>query len=200
LNGAKAEGLRTGENPALWRGHLDQVLTKRKKSEVQHHPALPYEQMPAFWQSLAAETSDAARMLRWIILAACRFNEAHDIDIDDEVKGDTWTIPAVRMKAEREHKVPLTDAALAQLPFRPEILGRKKVFIPNPIFRERSFRAISRASHEKPSNEWLLRANSCPWQLSNFVFIPEMILKSGRFNVPPVPRATRAITPTWRRR
>jgi hypothetical protein len=45
-----------------------------------------------------------------------------------------------------------------------------------------------------------LGANSCPWQLSNFVFIPEMILKSGRFNVPPVPRATRAITPTWRRR
>jgi hypothetical protein len=48
LNGAKAEGLRTGENPALWRGHLDQVLTKRKKSDVQHHPALPYEEIPRF--------------------------------------------------------------------------------------------------------------------------------------------------------
>jgi integrase len=119
LNAAKAEELRTGENPALWRGHLDQVLARRKKSEVKHHPALPYEEMPEFWKSLAGETSDAARMLRWIILTACRFNEAADIDPAAEVKSDLWTIPAIRMKAEREHKVPLTNLALAQLPFRP---------------------------------------------------------------------------------
>ena len=62
LNGAKAEGLRTGENPALWRGHLDQVLAKRKKSDVQHHPALPYEEIPRFMTSLAGDTSDAARI------------------------------------------------------------------------------------------------------------------------------------------
>jgi integrase len=119
LNGAKAEGLRTGENPALWRGHLDQVLAKRKKSDVQHHPALPYEEIPRFMTSLASDTSDAARMLRWIILTACRFNEAYEMDLGAEVKGDTWTIPAVRMKADREHKVPLTSMALAQLPFQP---------------------------------------------------------------------------------
>ncbi|MCC8954097.1 integrase arm-type DNA-binding domain-containing protein [Bradyrhizobium sp. Pear77] len=119
LNAAKAEGLRTGENPALWRGHLDQVLARRRKSEVKHHPALPYEEMPQFWQSLASDTSDGARMLRWIILTACRFNEADEMDVAREVKGDLWTIPAARMKAEREHKVPLTDLALAQLPFRP---------------------------------------------------------------------------------
>jgi integrase len=119
LNGAKAEGLRTGENPALWRGHLDQFLARRRKSDVQHHPALPYEQMPDFWKSLAGDTSDAARMLRWIILTACRFNEADAMDPASEVKGDLWTIPAIRMKAEREHKVPLTDLALAQIPFRP---------------------------------------------------------------------------------
>lgn len=119
LNGAKAEGLRTGENPALWRGHLDQFLARRRKSDVQHHPALPYEEMPDFWKSLAADTSDAARMLRWIILTACRFNEADAMDPGAEVKGDLWTIPAIRMKAEREHKVPLTDLALTQIPFRP---------------------------------------------------------------------------------
>jgi integrase len=119
LNGAKAEGLRTGENPALWRGHLDQFLARRRKSDVQHHPALPYEEMPQFWRSLAGDTSDAARMLRWIILTACRFNEADAMDPAGEVKGDLWTIPAIRMKAEREHKVPLTDLALAQIPFRP---------------------------------------------------------------------------------
>jgi integrase len=119
LNGAKAEGLRTGENPALWRGHLDQVLVKRKKSDVQHHPALPYVEIPRFMASLAADTSDTAPMLNWIILTACRFNEAYEMDIDAEVKGDTWTIPGLRMKADKEHKVPLTAAALAQLPFRP---------------------------------------------------------------------------------
>src|SRR5579871_399890 len=91
LNGAKAEGLRIGENPALWRGHLDQVLAKRKKSDVQHHPALPYEEIPCFMESLAGDTSDAAGMLRWIILTVCRFNEAYEMDNDAEVKGDTWT-------------------------------------------------------------------------------------------------------------
>src|SRR3954453_3920412 len=119
LNAAKAEGLRTGENPALWRGHLDQVLARRKKSEVKHHPALPHEEMPEFWKSLTGETSDAARMLRWIIFTACRFNEAADMDPASEVKGDLWTIAAIRMKGDREHKVPLTGLALAQLPFRP---------------------------------------------------------------------------------
>jgi hypothetical protein len=96
LNGAKAEGLRTGENPALWRGHLDQVLTKRRKSDVQHHAAFPYEEIPRFMTSLASDTSDAAGMLRWIILTTCRFNEAYEMDRDAEVKGDTWTVPAVR--------------------------------------------------------------------------------------------------------
>ena len=119
LNGAKAEGLRIGENPALWRGHLDQFLARRRKSDVQHHPALPHEEMPDFWKSLAGDTSDAARMLRWIILTACRFNEAYEMDPGAEVKGDLWTIPAVRMKADKEHKVPLTGAAMAQLPIRP---------------------------------------------------------------------------------
>jgi integrase len=119
LNAAKAEGLRTGENPALWRGHLDQVLARRRKSDVKHHPALPYEEMPEFWQSLATDTSSAARMLRWIILTACRFNEAYEMDTTREVKSELWTIPAGRMKGEREHKVPLTDLALVQLPFRP---------------------------------------------------------------------------------
>lgn len=118
LSAAKAQGLRSGENPALWRGHLDQVLAKRKKSSIKHHPALRYEAMPTFWRSLAADTSDGARMLRWIILTACRFNEARDMDAS-EVAGDLWTIPASRMKADRPHQVPLTKLALQQLPFRP---------------------------------------------------------------------------------
>ena len=116
LNAAKAQGLRIGENPALWRGHLDQVLARRRKSEVKHHPALPYEELPRFWQSLSADTSDAAHMLRWIILTACRYNEAAEMDEVHEVKGDCWTVPAVRMKADRPHTVPLSATAVACLP------------------------------------------------------------------------------------
>jgi integrase len=116
LHAAKAEGLRTGENPALWRGHLDQVLARHKKSDVQHHPALPYVEMPKFWESLSVDTSDAARMLRWIILTACRYSEAAEMDVHAEVKGDLWTIPARRMKADKKHEIPLSALAIACLP------------------------------------------------------------------------------------
>ncbi|MGY3603651.1 MULTISPECIES: tyrosine-type recombinase/integrase [unclassified Bradyrhizobium] len=118
MDAAKAKDLRTGDNPALL-GILRHLLpAQKRKQSVKHHPALPYEQMPKFWKSLAADTSDAARMLRWIILTACRFNEAREMDTD-EVRGDLWTIPAGRTKSEREHYVPLSALALAQLPFRP---------------------------------------------------------------------------------
>ncbi len=119
LDAAKVEKLRSGENPAVWRGHLDQVLARRRKGDVRHHPALPYGEMPAFWRSLSGDTSDAARMLRWVILTACRFNEARDMDEAAEVSGDLWTVPAARMKAGRPHVVPLTALAIAQLSFRP---------------------------------------------------------------------------------
>jgi integrase len=118
LSAAKAEGLRSGENPAQWRGHLDQFMAKRRRSDVKHHAALPYSELPAFWRSLATDTSDAAAMLRFIILTACRFGEAAGMDAS-EVSGNVWTIPASRMKADRPHTVPLTTAALACLPFRP---------------------------------------------------------------------------------
>lgn len=119
LSAAKVEGLRTGDNPALWRGHIAEVLPgKRAVRAVEHHPALPYAEMPAFWQLLATDISEAAQMLRFVILTAARFGEAAGMR-SDEVKGDLWTIPAVRMKAGKEHVVPLTSLAMEQLPFRP---------------------------------------------------------------------------------
>jgi len=119
LSAAKVEGLRAGDNPGLWRGHIAEVLPgKRSVRAVEHHPALPYADMPAFWKSLSADASDAARMLRWIILTACRYGEANGM-VSSEVKGDVWRIPAPRMKGGKEHVVPLTSLALAQLPFRP---------------------------------------------------------------------------------
>jgi integrase len=118
LDFAKASKFRDGENPARWRGHLQFALPNRAKIRaVRHHPALPYGEMPDFWRSLVKDTSDAARLLRFIILTACRYNEAATMD-RVEVSGNLWTIPAHRMKAERPHQVPLSAAALACLPLQ----------------------------------------------------------------------------------
>jgi integrase len=106
-----------GDNPALL-GILKHSLPKQKrKRSLKHHPALPQSEMPQFWSRLASDTTDAAVMLRWIILTACRFGEARYMN-GSEVKGDVWTIPAGRIKGEREHKVPLVSQAVALLPFR----------------------------------------------------------------------------------
>jgi integrase len=117
LAAAKAEGLRTGENPALWRGHIDQLLPSKKKvRRVVHHPALPYAELPQFMASLRKDTSIAARLLEFIIATAARYSEAALADwqeIDRERR--LWTVPASRMKAERPHTVPLSAAAMAVL-------------------------------------------------------------------------------------
>jgi integrase len=119
LSAAKVEGLRSGDNPALWRGHIAEVLPgKRSVRAVEHHAALPYREMQAFWKSLASDTSDAAQMLRFIILTAARYGEAVGIQ-PAEIKGNLWRIPAARMKGGKEHTVPLTPLALAQTTFRP---------------------------------------------------------------------------------
>jgi integrase len=110
LDAARAAGHRTGENPARWRGHLSLLLPKRAKA--QHHPALPYAKAPAVLAELRARTGVAARALEFLILTAARSGEVrgmrwHELNADRKV----WTIPAERMKAGREHRVPLTDRA-----------------------------------------------------------------------------------------
>lgn len=125
LDWARVRGYRKGENPAAWRNHLSYLLPKRSKvSRVKHHPALPYREMPAFMALLREREEAAARCLQFVILTACRTAEAvlarwSEIDLAARV----WTIPAERTKALREHRVPLSDAAiglLVQLPRRTE--------------------------------------------------------------------------------
>jgi integrase len=109
LDAAKARGLRTGENPARWKGHLDQLLPKRQKLTRGHHTAMPYTELPAFVARLRAAPSLAAYALEWTILAASRTNEtlrARFSEIDHAAR--VWTIPPERMKAGREHRVPIT--------------------------------------------------------------------------------------------
>ena len=108
---------RTGENPARWRGHLENVLPKRSKvAAVEHHAALPWQKIGAFMSKLQAEEGVAALALRFAILTAARTGEvigARWSEIDMATK--IWTLPAERMKARREHRVPLSDTALAVL-------------------------------------------------------------------------------------
>lgn len=117
LDWAKARGLRVGENPARWRGHLDQLLPKRSKvRRVEHHAALPYLDIGAFVVKLREQQGVAARALEFGILTAARTQEVIGAtwpEIDLERK--TWTVPAGRMKGHREHRVPLSDRAVEVL-------------------------------------------------------------------------------------
>jgi integrase len=117
LDFAKARGYREGENPARWRGHLDKLLPAQSKvRQVEHHAALAYAELPAFLASLRGQEGIAARALEFAILTAARTGEvigAQWSEIDPLDK--TWTVPATRMKAHREHRVPLSARALAIL-------------------------------------------------------------------------------------
>jgi integrase len=117
LDWATASGHRQAENPARWRGHLENLLPKKSKvRRVAHHAALPYVELPAFMGQLRQQQSFSARALEFTILTAARTGEvigATWTEIDFE--GRLWTIPGGRMKAGREHRVPLSDAALAIL-------------------------------------------------------------------------------------
>lgn len=113
LDAAKAKGLRAGDNPARWRGHLDALLPKRQKLQRGHHPALPHASVPAFVAELQKRRATAALALEFAILTAARSGEvlgATWVEIDRKAK--IWTVPAVRMKAGKEHRVPLSDRAL----------------------------------------------------------------------------------------
>lgn len=117
ITAATVKGLRTGENPARWRGHLALLLPARSKvAPVEHHAALPFADMPAFYLRLQAAEGLGARALELAILTAGRTGEVlgatwAEIDLD----AGLWTIPAARMKARREHRVPLSAPAVALL-------------------------------------------------------------------------------------
>lgn len=131
LDWAKARGFRSGENPATWRGHLDKLLPARAKvAKVEHHPALPYVDIPAIMPDLQGHKGIAAMALEFTILTAKRTNEvtgAKRSEIDWE--NNVWTIPAERMKAKREHRVPLTPRAVEILKSLPVEDGNPYLFI-----------------------------------------------------------------------
>jgi len=117
LDWAKALGLRDGENPARWRGHLDMLLPKPSKvSTVKNHPALPYGDLPAFMKDLREREGIAAAAMEFLILTAARTGEVLNAPWSEvDTKKAVWTIPGARMKNGKEHVVPLSPAAIAVL-------------------------------------------------------------------------------------
>ena len=117
LDYAKVNGWRTGENPARWKGHLDNVLPARAKvSKRGHHAALPWGETPAFMAALEQETGAAALAMRFTILTAARTNEVIGATwAEVDLQAALWTVPADRMKAGQEHRVPLSEPVLAVL-------------------------------------------------------------------------------------
>lgn len=118
LDAARARGLTPAHeaNPARWRGHLDHLLPKRQKLSRGHHAALDWNELPAFVRELRQRPGNGARALEWCILNSARLGEALGTrwrEIDREAK--LWTCPGERMKAGREHRVPLSPSALRLL-------------------------------------------------------------------------------------
>lgn len=116
LDSAKARGYREGENPARWRGHIALILPPRSRLTRGHHSALPYSKIPGFVAELREREAVAALALEFLILTAGRTGEVigatwEEVDLDSAV----WTIPPARMKAGKEHRVPLSGRAVAIL-------------------------------------------------------------------------------------
>lgn len=130
LDWATVRGYRKGENPARWQGHLDKILAKPSKvTKVEHHAALPYNQVAGFMADLAKREGMAARALEVLILTATRSGEVRgatweEIDID----GALWTVPASRMKAGKEHRVPLSQQVIEKLRALPRLADNSLVF------------------------------------------------------------------------
>jgi integrase len=117
LDWAKARHYRDGENPARWKGHLDKLLpAKSKIRPIVHHPALPYRDLPRFMTAVRKRQGVASRALEFTILTCARTSEVIKASWDEiDLKAKIWTVPAARMKAGREHRVPLSDRAIAIL-------------------------------------------------------------------------------------
>jgi len=133
LGWAAAQGFRSRENPARWRGHLDTLLPAPSKvKRVQHHAAMSWQEVPGFIVKLREQRGIAARALEFVIMTASRSGEVRGARWDEiDLDAGTWTIPGERMKADREHRVPLSDEVVRLLRGLPRFEGSEYVF-PSP--------------------------------------------------------------------
>jgi integrase len=140
LDAAKAKGHRSGENPARWRGHLDHLLPRRQKLSRRHLPAMPWREVPAFIERLRARPSVAGLACEFSVLTAARRGEILRSKREGKIQGmrweevdlktKIWTVPAIRMKAGRPHRVPLSQRAI-QILHEVEKLGSSEFIFPS---------------------------------------------------------------------
>lgn len=130
LGWATTSGFRSGDNPARWKGHLENLLATISRVErIKNHPSLPWGRMGAFVHNLRQRDGVAARAVEFAILTASRSGEVRGACWSEfDLAAKVWTIPAPRMKAKREHEVPLSDAAVALIKSMPRIDGTDLIF------------------------------------------------------------------------
>lgn len=130
LDYAAAHEYRDPVNPARWRGHLDKLLAKPSRiQKVNHHPAMPYDEVGNFLKEVQEYSSISSKALQFLILTATRTSEVLNAQWGEVYLGDaTWKIPAERMKAKREHRVPLSKQALDLLSNLPRVQGNPYIF------------------------------------------------------------------------
>lgn len=136
LDAARVGGHRSGENPARWRGHLDVLLPQSRKLTRGHHKAMPYAAVPAFYAAVAAgRTSASSLALQFTILTAARSGETRGLTWGEvDLAGALWTVPAERMKAGRQHRVPLSAPTLAVLAsVRSDSAGASDLIFPSRV-------------------------------------------------------------------
>lgn len=153
LDAAKVKELRTGENPARWRGHLDLALPPPRRLTRGHHKAMPYAEVPAFLKVVRDRPGMSARALEFLILTAARSGEVRgmvwrEVDTEDAL----WIVAAGRMKTKRQHRVPLSADALAVLDrVRPETQDLGAFVFPNTYggeFSDMAFKALLKRAGE----------------------------------------------------
>lgn len=133
LDWATAHGHRSGTNPARWRGQLEHILADPDKvAPVKHHEAVPFAQLPAVYQQIASVQGQSALALRFLILTAARSGEVRGMLWSEvDLKAALWIIPASRMKAGKEHRVPLSRQAVALLKGQTRVEHVEHVFPSN---------------------------------------------------------------------
>lgn len=160
LDWAAAQGLREGLNPARWRGCLDAVFPRPSKvAKPKHHTAMPFADVPAFVESLRKLDTTAARALEFTILTAARSGEVRLARWDEiDLTRALWTIPGERMKAGREHRVPLPPSAVALFSALPRFEGTNLVFPSPQRARKRATTAGDPVSEHPPLSDMTLSA------------------------------------------
>lgn len=133
LNWGKVKGYRDGENPAAWRGNLENLLAKPSKvQKVRNHPAVPLAEMADFMRKLRAIEGSSARCLEFAILTAARSGEARGARFSEiDWNTNVWRVPPERMKAKKEHRVPLSSDAVKLLKSLPRVDDQDLIF-PSP--------------------------------------------------------------------